>query len=384
MRFRRWRFALACVAAVSATLTMVVGGSAGNRALTFEFKAVPGPAEVTYGQNIAYRAKLWNTSGSMLTHVIFRMAKPYPTGHLDQEAAFKGSTCPQNDGQGVWVTNTDGTSEWTCDLGNLPATTFDEATPQVTLSIVWGVRNDGQTVDCSEPCLQAFPRVSVKEGLNDQTDPNDVFTPTNQPAANEPPEWFATLLASDSDNSQNTTSAGGYETTPCSDVLTHDSLRTKQKLDPVLNKVSTKVCISEIFTDVNNLGLATTIREGVPHMDNPGNPNLETSDVCVAQLGFDCGAYLEYPAQVFDSAHPLTLVFQIPDSALGKGEKITKVWHNYNYDPADPTTRDPLGLCGETVPFNGCLVGPPTLSKGKDKVWTIVMKTLTNGWATWG
>jgi hypothetical protein len=376
-----WRrqLALLCVAAGAAVAILVPGGSAAARAVAFTFEAVPGPGEVTYKENIAYRAKISNTSGSTLTHVIFRMRKPFvgPSAQPVAEATFQESTCPQNNGQGAMVTNADGTVEWTCEFGNLPASSQDpETNPQTTLSVVWQVPELAQAEDC-DGCLNAPARVTVKEGLNDQTNPNDAFMPSNT-------QTPATLLSTDTKNvnSKNYKSAGGYETKACTNPSGTASLQTKQALDVDNNKVSTKVCIATIPTSTTDLGLATTIREGVVHPGNPGNPKLETSDVCVAALGSNCGAFGEYTPQVFDADHPLTLVFQIPDALLDHGDKITKVWHNY--DPIANTNLDPLPLCGATVPLNGCLDGPPTLSKGKDKTWTIILKTRTNGWSTWG
>jgi hypothetical protein len=368
MRFGVRRVILACVVAASALAVLVPAGSAGPRAIGFTFEAVPGPGQVTYGENIAYRAQISNTSGTTLTHVIFRMQKPFAGSpdNPDLVATFQNSTCPQNGGQGVNVTYSDGTSEWTCDFGNLPATGNRS---QVTLSVVWGVPPGTQTADCTD-CLKARARVSVKEGLNDETNPNDLFGAAEVPA---------TLLAADSDASQNTTSAGGYEIAACTDTSGQGSLRTKQKLDATLNKISTTVCITQIPTSTTDLGLATTILEGVSHAGNPGFAELQTSDVCVAAPGVNCGAYNTYTPQVFDPAHPLTVVLRIPDGALLKTHTITNVWHNADVYP------DPLSLCGTgPVPLNGCLVEKPTLSKGKDKIWTITVRTLTNGWFTGG
>ena len=374
MRVGMRRFVLACVVAASALAVLVPAGSAGPRAMSFSFVAEPGPGQVTYGQNIAYRAQISNTSGTTLTHVIFRMRKPFvgPPESPVLEAQFKNSTCPQNGGQGVTVTYADGTSEWTCDFGNLPAWTGTGA--QVTLSVVWGVPASTATTDCDTDggCLKARARVSVKEGLNDQTNPNDLFVGADVPA---------TLLAADSSDSQNTKSAGGYEIDgqACTDASGPSSLLTKQKLDAVSNKVSTMVCLTQIPTSSTNLGLATTILEGVVHAGNPGLPQLETSDVCVAAPGVNCGPYGGYTPQVFDADHPMTIVLRIPDDLLLKNQTITKVWHNADLYP------DPLALCGTgPVPLNGCLVAKPSLSKGKDKIWTITVKTLTNGWFTGG
>lgn len=383
MRVGVRRFVLACVVAASALAVLVPGGSAGPRAISFTFEAVPGPGQVTYGENIAYKAQISNTSGTTLTHVIFRMRKPFvgsPTAP-DLEAGFKNSTCPQNGGKGVTVTYADGTSEWTCDFGNLPAWTG--ATAQVTLSVVWGVPASTATTDCDTDggCLKARARVSVKEGLSDQTNPNDLFVNPDVPA---------TLLAADSADSQNTKSAGGYEIEgqACTDASGPSSLLTKQKLDVVSNKVSTMVCLTQIPTSATNLGLATTILEGLSHPGNPGFAQLETSDVCVAAPGVNCGAYGTYLAQVFDADHPMIVVLRIPDALLLKNQTLTKVWHNYDPDPNSPTYNpNPLSLCGSSaVPLNGCLVANPTLSKGgaNDRFWTITIKTLTNGWFTGG
>ena len=52
------------------------------------FNAFPGPGEVTYGEDIAYRATLDNKSGTTLTHVIFRQQFPEITrGHLSRHDA---------------------------------------------------------------------------------------------------------------------------------------------------------------------------------------------------------------------------------------------------------------------------------------------------------
>lgn len=366
MKFRLRRVVLACLMAASAIAVLVPGGSAGPRTVAFTFEAVPGPGAVTYNENIAYRATISNTSGTNLTHVIFRMTPPSAG---DEEAIFQESTCPQNNGQGVTITYTDGTTDWTCDFGNLPAWT--QSTPQRTLAVVWKAPALDQADDCVG-CLETVARLTLKEGLNDQTNPNDAFLPDN---AQTP----ATLLAADTENvaSHNTKSAGGYETEACTNPSGGGSLQTKQALDAVTNKVSTFVCISFIPTSVTDLGLATTILEGVVHVGNPGNPRLDTSDLCIAQLGTNCGAFGQYTPQVFDAGHPITVVLRYPDGALGNGEKITKVWHNY-----DPLLNpDPLPLCGTNpVPTNGCLVGPPTVSNGKVKIWTAIVKTLTNGW----
>jgi hypothetical protein len=373
------RVVLLGFAAASVIAVLVPGGSAAARAVAFTFEAVPGPGDVTYNEYIAYRAKISNTSGSTLTHVIFRMRKPFvgPSTQPVAEATFQESTCPQNNGQGVTVTNADGTVEWTCDFGNLPAWAQNpETNPQRTLSVVWQVPELAQAEDC-DGCLNAPVRLTVKEGLSDQTNPNDAFVPDNV-------QTPATLLSADTDtvNSKNTKSAGGYETKACTNPSGAGSLQTKQALDKVTNKVSSMVCISTIPKSATDLGLATTIVEGLLHPGNPGFANLETSDVCVAKLGTNCGAFGQYTPQDFDPAHPITVVLRFADGALEPGQTITRIWHNYDA----LTNPDPLPLCTppNPVPLNGCLVQPPDRSNGKDKVWTAIVKTLAQGWFTGG
>ena len=91
MRFGLRRVVLACVVIASALAVLVPAGSAGPRMVHFVFEAVPGPGQVTYGESIAYKAQISNTSGTTLTHVIFRMRKPFvgSPDNPDLEAAFQ-------------------------------------------------------------------------------------------------------------------------------------------------------------------------------------------------------------------------------------------------------------------------------------------------------
>jgi len=66
MRSTRLRLALACLAIVGATVA-VAGGSAGNRTADVTFAAFPGPASVTYAENIAYSVSIENTGSSTFT-----------------------------------------------------------------------------------------------------------------------------------------------------------------------------------------------------------------------------------------------------------------------------------------------------------------------------
>lgn len=363
MKTRWGRLALASIMVVGAAVLASGGSAATNRDVDFTLHTLPGPASVTYGENVAYRAEISNASGSTLTHVIFRMRKPY-VGPVDSpvaQASFVDSTCPQNDGQGIWVTYTDGSSEWTCDFGSLPAWTAD--TPQRVLTVVWQAPTLTGADDCAG-CLQAVARVTVKEGVNDQPDLNDTFSQQSE---------SATLLSADSDtlDSNDTTMAGGYEIVPCTDAFGQGSLQTKRKLGSN-NSLSTTLCIPTIPTDANDLGLATTILEEALHPGDPGIAALGRSNVCVAALGENCGG--DYVAQQFGTDQPLTLVFRAADAALLPGQKITVVYHN----------GFPLPTCA-TNPTNaiGCTQSI-VRSGSKVKIWTIVVTSPVNGWFTQG
>lgn len=386
MNFRLRRIALACLVTLGAIVVMVPGGGAANRTAEVSFEAVPGafldpvteenrlPA-VTYGENIAYRAEFTNTSGSMFTHVTFRMRVPF-VGDEDGAPEAESpslrpleSNCPENNGRGVTVELSNGGHEWQCDLGNVVAGTA--GTPQEILTMVWPAPTLTQPGDC-EACLKTIGRFTTKEGTNDQTDPNDAFLPPTQP--------IATLLAASSDtlDSTNTTSAGSYEVDPCTNALGAGSLRTNRALDPLDNPVSTTVCIQEIPDDETNInfGLATTLVEGPSQLGNPGHAALGRSDVCVAQLGENCGPFNTYPPQEFGTEQPLIVVFRIAEAALENGDKVTDVWHNGVLlescvdDPLDEDNQD------------GCVVSFEP-GKGKVKITTIVVASGTNGFYNW-
>lgn len=390
MRFGLRRIVSACLVAAGAVAVLVPGGSAGNRTADVTFEAFPGPGQVTYGENIAYQATFTNTSGSNFTHVVFRMRVPYvdldtSVAGLDAEAATPPayapvfSNCATYGGQAKTVALSTGGHEWQCDLGNLGPGTAGQVPPQVTLTVVWQAPTLPQAADCPN-CLKTNGRFTTKEGTNDVSDPNDAFYPVG---GGPDVLTSATLLSGDVPGSTNRSSAGGYEFGGCANPLGAGSLHTNGTLDASQNKVQTIVCVPSLagIATTTYPGLATTILEGVPHPFNPGHSYLETADVCIAALGSNCGPFGQYTPQVFAADHPITLVFRVPDDALNKGDTITNVWHNY-----DPLTNpDPLPLCTPTgpVPLNGCLDGQPTLSKGKDKVWTIIVKSRTNGWHTW-
>ncbi len=371
------RFVLACVVAASAIAVLVPGGSAGNRSADVTFEAFPGPTAVTYGENIAYRATFTNTSGSMLTHVTFRMRVPYvdldPNDSvLDAEAQTPPveSTCPVNGGQGITVPLSTGGHEWQCDLGSFSAGTAGQDPPQVTLTVVWRAPTLSQTEDCGD-CLLTYGRFTAKEGTNDVSDPNDAFYP---PGGGPDVLTSATLIPGDS--SGNTTEAGGYETDveSCTNPLGPGSLHTNRSINGTSNAVSTTVCLPPpVPKQGPDLGLVTTILEGVGDPGDPGHQYLGRSTVCVAELGENCdGDYTphNFVNDEFGTDDPMTLVFRIADAALKNGDKITQVWHDGALLPT----------CG--VGLTNCVVSIER-SGGPVKIYTLVVLADENGFYNW-
>lgn len=366
MELRLRRIALACLVTLGAIVVMVPGGGAANRTAEVSFDAFPGPARVTYGENIAYRATFTNVGNSTFTHVVFRMRVPFVAATGTQpsvEATPVGDTCPST----PVVINTANGPEWTCDFGQLGAGTA--GTPQLVLTTVWKVPTLSLAGGC-EDCLQTNGRWTINEGVNDITDPNDAFPPGGEPVT-------ATLLAADTAtlDSTNTTEAGGYETSldPCNDPFGAGSLHTKQNPNAASNKVTTTVCLpSPIPFNEVDLGLATTILEGPSQPGDPGHQGLGRSTVCVATLGDNCdGTYTphNFVTDDFGTDDPMILVFRIADDALTNGEKITQVFHNGVALPPCETADD----CVVSIERSG----------GPVKVWIIVVKAASNGFYNW-
>ena len=352
------RLALVCIAVVTAAVA-VGGGIAGNRDGEPKFDAVPGPGRVTYGENIAYRAAFTNSGGSTFTQVAFRMTVPKATvGTQTLSATFVSSTCPSTP---TTVQTSLGT-EWVCTFGKLtPGTSGVE---QVALAVVWKSPTPASTAANCANCLVANGRWVVKEGVNDQADPNDAFPPGGKNVS-------ATLLATGADSAEKQ-EAGGYELpVACTDALGAGSLRTKQAVS-LDNKVSTTVCIPTFLLNGIDLGLATTILESDADDGNPaGHAGLGSSAVCIAALGQNCGAEGSYTPFVF--ATPVKFVFRISGDALAALEKkdrtITQVFHNGQALPQCPSTN-----------ANGCYTSITQDKKTKD--WLVQAEAKSNG--LWG
>ena len=335
-------------------------GSAGPRtpvSVDAKFDAFPGPARVSFGENIAYRASLSNTSGSTLTHVIFRQT--FPVG-----ASVTGpvvSSCPS--GASSIVPNPDGTPKWwVCDFGQVSATA-----PDPVLVVVWNVPSSTATQNCAA-CFSTRGFWSVKEGLNDNINKNDEFGEKTVTAE----------LLSTGDTATETRRAGGYETGSAScDDPAAGSLRTKQKLTSD-NPVSTTVCLPAFTLPAGSkdLGYVTTITETL--IANTTTPNPRHSEVCVAKLGTTCPDSSDPNADAvfFDpnSQNPLkiTHVFRVLADSLGKNYTVTQVSHNGTIMNA--TTCSTKG---------DCVVSIDLVNDKGTKTWVIKVTTGSNGYFDW-
>ena len=346
MKSRWGRLVLASTAVVGAAI-LASGGSAGPRVADVTFDAFPGPGQVTYGQQIAYKATFQNTSGTTLTHVMFRQSYPKANG---VESTPVDDTCPVAP---VTITKPDGTHEWTCDFGNQVA----NAAP-LALTIVWQVPPQGSATANCPGCLVSNGRWTVKEGVNDVSDPNDAFPPGGITVT-------ATLLASNSGGGE-TLKAGGYETqgASCADTAGAGNLRTNPDVS-LANPVVTTVCLPPFTIPSSNhvdLGYVTTITETLG--------NARHSEVCVAVLGTNCGnGYVDasFAPQV------ITHVFHVADAALPKNYSITTVSHNGG-PPTVEGACDPSGMC---------VVSIDLVNVKGTKIWTIVVTSPTNGSWDW-
>ncbi len=351
MRFGWRRLGLLCLAALGVTAMMVPGGSAANRDGEATFVALPGPASVTYGKNIAYSATFDNTSGSMFTQVTFRQSRPFATfeGTKYPSPGLVAASCNAviNDRGDTDPTN----DELTCSLGNLSPT---DAPARVT--VVWQAPTIPSPTGCTD-CLTSEGSWTIKE--NKATNGNESFPPDG------PIVVPASLLGGA--GTAETQRAGSYELSACTGG--NPNLSTNQDVG-LSNPLATSFCLPAFQKTGPDLGLATTIVEGPSQTGDPGVTGLR-SDVCIADLGENCGAFGTYTPFLFTSQ--IKLVFLIADAALPSGSKITVVYHDGTALPTCKSSPANANGCTDSIVRSG----------GPVKIWTIVVKSNTNGRYTW-
>jgi hypothetical protein len=344
MKRTRLRLGVACLAVVAAAFA-VSGGSAGNRDGQPTLEVVPGPAAVTYGENIAYTATFYNNTNSMFTQVRFVMAPP--TGLGTDVATPVTSSCGADAFDPV-------TNVLTCNVGQLAPGVANK----LTVTVVWKAPEGATKSGCFE-CLSATGTWLIKEGKD--TNGNETFALTRK----------ASLLGvNDADPTlSNLNRAGGYELGACATGGTN--LSTNTALDATKNPVVSSFCLPASFQPANAAGgVASTITE-----PSGGANFARQSLICIAKPGENCP---DGTPATFDDQF-IVFTFKVADAALPNGFKITQVFHNSTTTalpkckPLDADNTDP----------NGCVVSidPP---KGPGiKTWTIVAKAKTNGPWNW-
>jgi hypothetical protein len=339
----RLRVAIACLA-IAAAAALASIGSAGNREATVTFAAVPGPTQVTAGQPFAVTSTFENEGRSTFTHVELHMS--VPTGAAGS-ATLVSASCDEVIENGELVCG------------------FDKVRkndPPLKVTVVWQTPPGG----ACDGCLTSKAYWQIKERGHDRNSKNDTF----------PAGTVAIALLAADDPSR----AAGFATSACGNPFGAGTLQTDPDVD-ASDPVSSTVCLPPFTTSATDLGVASAITEGPAAPGQPGHPALGRSVICVAAFGQSCGAEGTYTPFDFGFATPIQFVFRISAAALGKYDKITKVFHN----------GAQLGKCPNTDP-NGCVVAitPPKSSYSKHGgpshgkgVWTVVAKAPTNGPWSW-
>jgi hypothetical protein len=334
MRVNRARMAsVAAVVAVSAVglLVIAVGTApAGNRDPMPTLVGLPGPGEVTYGQNVAYTATLPNSQSSTFTKTQFHNPIPTTSGG---PAALAYASCP----------GTLTATEFVCNEITVPS----GQTAKVT--IVWTTPASGSSIDCpsSVPvCMTNKTFWTIKEG-------------TGNAGSSGPDTFQSPLVATSLLVVPDFVEAGGYALNACTNPATQESLETNPGVGPT-NKVATKVCASTVPGQLHDPGVVIEIDEGI----GPFNAGVtESSSICIPAPGASCGDANPVP---WTFTPPATFTFTIDNTTLPSGEKIDKVFHDGVLDANDPDFS-----CSITI-------------VNKTKTTIVTCQSADNGWWDFG
>jgi hypothetical protein len=283
--------ALMAVLAIAALVVMTATAPAGNRTPTPTLVGLPGPGEVTYGQNVAYTATLPNQQSSTFTHVQFHNPIPQTVANGQTLAAtLMYASCP----------GTLTATEFVCNETSVPA----NETARVT--IVWKTPAAGESVaGCA--CMTNSSYWTIKEG-------------TGKPGSAGPDTFASPVVSTSLLVVPDPVEAGGYALTACTNPSSQSSLATNPTVGPG-NPLATKVCASTVPGLVFDPGLVIEVDEGV----GPFNLGVtQTSTICIPAPGQTCAS--NYTPWTFSP--PATLSFTIDNRSLPSGEKIDRVLHN--------------------------------------------------------
>ena len=358
---RAWGRMVLALLVVAGAVVLVSSGGATQRLAEADFLVLPGPAEVTYDELIAYRATFLTESQATLQDVTFQQT--FPTAAGQEAGPPVVHTCPT---EPEIVEVADGPDLWVCHFGRIVP-----GTPQRVVTIVWQAPNLGQTTIC-DGCLTSTGEWNLNEAASEAPNPgNDTFGQATR---------TATLLPSGAipETNGETLRAGGYEIEAaggaCGDTESAGNLKSHGVIG-FSNPVITKFCMPPgaflppvIPVASADPGFATTITE------TSGNPR--TTEICIAQLGTECIPGYD-DQNFFSTGLVVTVAIRVADAAIqtpdpGR-ETIESVSHNGD-------TLDGPG--GATCVTSGdCLLSIDL--DNRTKVWTILLTSGSNGFYDW-
>jgi len=329
MQPRSWKHVLvgaALVALLVAALFGYVAGSApaSQRNPAQSFNADPGPSTITFGQNVAYKAFLQNTTNSNFKNVAFSQTVPSVvvndgTSNTILYATLAYSSCE--------------TPPYSTPVNNVYScptiTTLNAGSNPVPYTLVW----QSPTLPIGDTCVVSAPASvcqltttgtwNIKEGLTNSGS-NDTFATTVNSTLLTVPDF---------------SKAGGYPIQKCTDVNSNPTLITNQSVGSG-NPMATKACAPVLPTgDALNPGLASTITErDAVSSDHLTNGFTQLSIICIAAVAKTCpddaSTAFQFPADT-----PATFVFVFDNHAYTK--KITKMYENNVLVPLDSSQGFP-------------------------------------------
>jgi hypothetical protein len=302
---------LAAFAALATLVFGVTSAPAGNRDPVRTLVETPGPAEISYGENVGYTATLFNNQSSTFTKVIYRHLVPTTKlGGVSTPASLVYSSCEP--GRTSWPAFAAG-SWYACpELSQLPSGA------STSVLLVWkapGIPTAGDGVSCgavNDCVLGSRGEFTIKEGTgNPGSSGPDTFAvgPVETP-----------LYAASTD----LTKARGYVLNACS---TGSSLETSV-VTPVGpgNKLYTKVCASTVPGATGTTGNPLDPGLVVEIEEKAGGPITEDVTICIPVPGDTCADVPPYTPWTFTPKASFT--FTIDIKSLPRGEKVDRILHD--------------------------------------------------------
>ena len=310
---------------------LAANAPANNRDPIPTLAVLPGLEQMSYGENVAYRATLENVQNSMYTKVVFQQKVPTTTlGGDVLEAELLYASCAAD----PWSPGApDAAGYFRCpELSQLPAR------QTATVVLVWrtpGLALQGDFVGCDGPgagtptndCkLTTSGYWTMKEGTGN---PGSSGPDTFPPLEGQVP-YQTDLFGAAPDLSK----ARGYAVETC---LDSSSLRTSASsgTKPVGpgNPLFTDVCAPTLPNELLDPGLLIQIDESQIGPDNKGLTN--TISICIPSPGAECDGDGD-TGQPWPFQPRATFFFVIDNTTMPPGKKVTKVFHDGVLTTSDP------------------------------------------------